>query len=589
MARDIETLLNIEMNSYNNSGDIVMNELPASTGVSSIFNKYTVFNYSRMSPGNPDGAGIRRDVLFDKKDQGGDLLEESDYSSNIISAVNDKRVEVNSLNDGINTELNYYKTPTAKTIIEYAKSQNPENSLFGPLPYSWSDFIYCKNYGLVPNNHLITLRRYPLPIWDNAKVTNGDAIPPIAQAVTWLGEHSGNKLSEVFKFSYGIPWKEIESKVQTVEGNEVGFGAGLPGVGGNSKALGAAGSLLNMARGDYKRWSGQLEKEVEWEKNSFGSEGPYWNQVLGPVNVINKTHMRDMGLDFKQDIKLVFEYSLRSFNNVNPKVAMLDLITNFLTLTYNNAKFWGGAMRYFPNAQDQVLFFGNQDSFYSGDWDGYFGSIKEEMTKFFNLGSASLTDFLKNPLEAIKSFVSGAGLNTLMGSVARKSRPHILSIRNLMSGNPIGEWHLTVGNPLNPIALIGNLLLSSVDVELGDKLGADDFPTEVKFTVTLKHARGRDKGDIESMFNLGNGKMSFSPFLTLPSEQGTYGNNYKSQVNDQRTKDFNSSGVNEDIGEEGINTMKRNISERLDKEWGPVYGGSNKNLDWIITRTKAKF
>jgi hypothetical protein len=114
-----------------------------------------------------------------------------------------------------------------------------------------------------------------------------------------------------------------------------------------------------------------------------------------------------------------------------------------------------------------------------------------------------------------------------------------LSIRTFLDGRAVGEWHLTVGNPMNPIAVIGNLCLGQTSIEFSESLGLDDFPTEVKFTVNLTHGRPRAKQDIESMFNLGAGDMSFTPIPPPSSAFNSYGernsivlNNFKKGRND---------------------------------------------------------
>ena len=78
---------------------------------------------------------------------------------------------------------------------------------------------------------------------------------------------------------------------------------------------------------------------------------------------------------------------------------------------------------------------------------------------------------------------------------------------SFLTGAPIGEWHLVIGNPCNPIAMIGNLICDDVSIEFGDTLGPDDFPTTMKATYTLKHARDRERGEIESIFNRGDGRL----------------------------------------------------------------------------------
>jgi hypothetical protein len=78
---------------------------------------------------------------------------------------------------------------------------------------------------------------------------------------------------------------------------------------------------------------------------------------------------------------------------------------------------------------------------------------------------------------------------------------------SFLTGAPIGEWHVVIGNPCNPIAMIGNLLCDDVTIEFGDTLGPDDFPTTMKATFKLKHARDRERGEIESIFNRGDGRL----------------------------------------------------------------------------------
>jgi hypothetical protein len=92
---------------------------------------------------------------------------------------------------------------------------------------------------------------------------------------------------------------------------------------------------------------------------------------------------------------------------------------------------------------------------------------------------------------------------------------------SFLTGAPIGEWHLVVGNPCNPIAMIGNLICETVDIDFSDKLGPDDFPTEITATFTLKHGRSRERGEIESMFNRGDGRLYQSNIKTFANGQST--------------------------------------------------------------------
>lgn len=449
--------------SYAYSDNYRAEEIPGARGTKSIFNDYSVFRYQLAA---------------------GDFNRLYDRPGNILAP---------------NIQ---YKNPSAANIIQWALENSAEGSPFGATPYSYADFLYCKYYGKIPNNYLITLRRYPVPMLDNLKTPKDRTIPPIAQAVTWMGEETGNKLSEILKFTCGLNWKEVEAKVQEVSGNEKGFESSpFASVPGGSILAGVQGFL------NPREYSGQAQAESDAAKNLYGSEGPYANKVYGPVNVVNKTMARDQGLHFDHEISLNFHYSLRSIGDINPKMAMLDLMSNMLTLTYNNAKFWGGAIRYFPQ-HPNVPFFGDQNAFYSGDVGGYINSVMGEFSKLGNTFMDTFSKLMQDPLSALKELAMGGG-KFIMGKIAQKDRPQILAMNSLLTGAPMGEWHLVIGNPMNPIAMIGNLICTDLEIEPGDTLGADDFFTEIKFTIKLKHGKPRDKGDIESMFNLGNGRLYY--------------------------------------------------------------------------------
>ena len=83
-------------------------------------------------------------------------------------------------------------------------------------------------------------------------------------------------------------------------------------------------------------------------------------------------------------------------------------------------------------------------------------------------------------------------------------RPALYAINSIVSGEDLGLWHLTIGNPLNPIAVMGNLILTNAELSFGDvPLGLDDFPTEIKVAVTLKHCKPRDLTGIAKLFTKG--------------------------------------------------------------------------------------
>jgi hypothetical protein len=409
--------------------------------------------------------------------------------------------------------------PTAAQIIDYF------NNRYKGLNYSYGDFLYCKYYKQIPNNYMVTLRRFATPVEDNiydlqysqaGKNGGADLIAnanglDIARAVTWMSEATGNKLDDLLKFSYGFNWEELSSEI---ESNESSQGLGVAGTSwyqslggglGGSLKQGAVNALLGKSYADILR------------AESFNGRDPllttYPNYVLGPVNVINKMTVRKPGLNFDFDMELKFQYELKSFNHVNPRIAMLDVFSNFMTLTYNNAPFFGGANRFYGSAGYIKFPFGDIGKLRSGDPVGYMasvvgdaqGSLKNVITTGdggIGLNFNNLKDFVvKGATNALGSLLNGIA-SKFFGSHAKG-----IAVPAFLSGQPTGSWHVTVGNPMNPIMMMGNMICESVDVNFKGGLGYDDFPTEVEFTVKLKPARPRDKSDIENMLNGGHGRL----------------------------------------------------------------------------------
>ena len=83
-------------------------------------------------------------------------------------------------------------------------------------------------------------------------------------------------------------------------------------------------------------------------------------------------------------------------------------------------------------------------------------------------------------------------------------------IKAFLTGDPTGQWHVTIGNPMNPIMVCGNLALQDTDISFEGPLGFEGFPTKMKVEITLKPGRPRDKTEIESMFNAGRRQNVFT-------------------------------------------------------------------------------
>ena len=130
-------------------------------------------------------------------------------------------------------------------------------------------------------------------------------------------------------------------------------------------------------------------------------------------------------------------------------------------------------------------------------------------------GKADLSSYYFNKSKTdFANIISNSKSAWRANSVKETVLPYVGGMKALLIGTPVGNWHLTVGNPLNPIAVIGNLCCKDVQFQFGEELGPDDFPTELNCTVKLQHGMARDLASIESMFNRGAGRIYQIPDYT---------------------------------------------------------------------------
>ena len=492
-------------------------------GTDSLFNPFQIFRYSKFATGIESS---KYNVKLHKLEyQEGSTMSSLFKSPTALNREHKESIE----------------NPSAIKIIDWAnKKAETKSGPTYPYPYSLNDFLWCKWYGKIPNNRLLTLRRYPIPIEDNLQV-HPDKLPlvPIAQAVSWFGEGTDNTLGNILNMSYGFRWKPIDAEVTDVTGNEIKMESLFEALGVTNKTAQQALKTAFSQSDSPFEFSGYDETLQKFTKENWES-GAYWNRIKGPVNVINETLMRTRGMDYNHEIKLNFEYNLRSYGNLNPKVAFLDLLANMLSLTSNSASFWGGGYRYYK--QTGVLLPGfNSDAMEKGD---YFEGGKQVLSMIADMAQGGVSDIkkfidqLNNSVDGDKSISDNA--SSLAGSVndavknskvgqnliaSRMASLHQkpLLMRALLDGRAVGEWHLMVGNPMDPIAVIGNLCLDKTSITFSEELGHDDFPMSVKFTISLKPGRSRAKQDILSMFNHGGGDLYHTPLQPPSSAMNTFG------------------------------------------------------------------
>lgn len=428
---------------------------------------------------------------------------------------------------------------TIKRLVSLSNNKNDKTSPLGQARYKYADFMYCKDLGKYANNHLLTLRRFAFPVGDNiyteaamAKQDNNwSTMGDIGRLVTWFG-NDDNKLEDILKYDYEATWKPLRSEINRVESKE-GEGADAPGSTKNllNKAILAIGQtnysyIKALTKGTNPALTlpfmsvpipaGQYQNDPVVLGQNYDA-----HKVYEPANTIRETNIYDGELKFNQEFSITFNYTLRAYDNINPKAAFLDLLGNIMVVTYRRGRFWGGENSILGVSRDKsmwniannIIKKGSDTAkryatqLLNGDTQEAVNSMKGEIANGYENLKGLVTDWFKNTdFNKLATNIVNAGINAFTGILQNHlGRPAIYQFNSILDGDLTGLWHLTVGNPLNPIMSIGNLIMTKAEVQHYGPLGIDDFPTGLKVTVSLKHAQPRDSARIEHMYTKGLG------------------------------------------------------------------------------------
>ena len=501
------------------------------------------------------------------------------------------KMEVNLAPQSKNIDLSDCSIDTLVKLSEKrATSLVGENSAISELgvaKYRYIDFMFCRDLGKIPNNHLLTLRKFTRPVGDNINTRLPKSDTPynfnqsmdVGRLVTWFG-NGDNKLEDIIKYNYVATFKQFDSKIQEVDSHEDDESTGIIGKIVNTinprynqaMSLGRTGShnFISQLGGRYLSTSfANFARGGQYERHEIFT--PYdHNKVYEPKNTIQSTHVYEGKLTFSQEFTIKFSYKLRAYDNINPRAAFLDLIGNILAVTYRSGTFWGGSRMFRGAPPNKVgtakvnafldrtfdtlggignnLLSGNLDI--GGTLGSIWGAVKQIASDAFNtakslaLGNTSTKG--KSPLQVIGAIVKHTGLWSGVQGMIKNGlgRPAVYALDSLLTGDNVGLWHLTIGNPRNPIMSIGNLIIDKSEITQSGPLGLDDFPTDLMVSVSLKHGRPRDSAEIQKMYTKGSGPIytplgakAASNFYELTSTK--YSANITTYNNDKENSVFN--------------------------------------------------
>lgn len=403
-----------------------------------------------------------------------------------------------------------------------------------PMTLNPIDFAYLKNLGVYPNNRMIVARRYPGPVYDDLFYTNDETLRPVASVVSWVPPDQ-----EFMKIDFNEEWEDHNETIQEIFSGimEEQFGFKMPET---PAVLGWTGGL----RYDFLKKLGVTDAGAD-------------NVPEGNPNMIMETKRRKtlgnsggsaLASDFEVTLETVYETS-RYIPGIDPGIAYLDIIANLITFGTSNSQFY--LTGEFGGKLAQLV-----DMFRQGKWydvlvmfiDGIINAVKSVA----NVITDFLTDSTKKSDESGKTedkaglaeSIGKALIDTLDNALASigkaiisKYKEKIMGALAAMTGAPNGHWHVTIGNPRNPIFMSGDMVCTNVEIELGKELGFNDLPTEIKATIKLVPARNLGAQEIASKFNSGKGRI-----YGRPDEQyvSTQPNNDSKVSSSQNTNNKNS-------------------------------------------------
>ena len=426
-------------------------------GVASIFNRYSVFFFNNSVTESTTGEGY-----LDK-----------------IGRIGDDKLQ----------EIRY--NPSASNLVSWTRQGNTN-----AVEYSSEDFLWAKRFKQVPNNYMVTLRRFPQPCQDDLFDPLKNKLPDVGRLITWVDGEDVKWENVGLKWNHSVTWKDLEADIQVMQasqgaGNETGALGGLGGIG---KAMQSMASISDTSSSNAARTHNPNTAGV----NPYGNK----NKIFGPIDVIRKQKIRDKGLNFEQKFELKFEYELRSIDGINPKIAFIDLLSNILVVTANKGSFWGGERRFYGGNPRQVKPFGDTSKLASGDYKGYMDSLMTGLTsKVDELSGGKGFSIPEGVGNMLKSLGGNLMSQLTGGALDKMGRQGGQAMDSLLTGEDTGEWHVMVGNPANPIISVGNLALTKTEVSLAGALGPDDFPTKIMVTCSLEPSRPRDRLDMIAMFS----------------------------------------------------------------------------------------
>ncbi len=379
---------------------------------------------------------------------------------------------------------------------------------------NYSDFAYLKNLGVYPTNRLIIARRFSAPTPNNLYQINNS---PMSTLISWIPDDE-NFLSVSFKEE----WEDNSDYSFTNVFADVAGDFGVDKTKAGKKLKG--GLDIFTAPGITEAIQVEIRKLLGLTDANDPDYDPK-NLPSGNPNLIRESSRRALpdpertgsGLKGKFSIKFETEYELKFINGVDPSLVYLDIIQNALTFgTSRSVHILGTNVESSTSEYMKALLSGDYsgiskiiDQIITGlktKLEEYVKEQNEIQNRQNQQGQAGQqgsgqTGGTQSPLELLGDFLELLGQGLLS-----KYRIRILAVLQTLTGAPSAYWHVTIGNPKNPILSSGDMICGDVTLTMGKVLGYNDLPSSIKIEFTLTSARNLGGQEIFNKLNTGQSR-----------------------------------------------------------------------------------
>ena len=363
-------------------------------------------------------------------------------------------------------------------LVKYFASSPTFNS----LKLAAAHFVYLKELGVHPMNRLWILRRFEegVVVPDNLTDWKTKEPPqPIATVVGWIKPTETEFMTVGFNESWTTTnqrfYKVLAEMIDKEFQLDVGKVMDVPGF--------AQGLLVQFLK--------SMELQSEFDAN---------NLPMGDPNILSEgaTRMTDpydssMKLNSSISFNLTTEYEQKFIGDVDPGLAMLDVISNLKKLGTSDVK-------YLFSKDSKVL----QDLLTAANAKNSAELWLKAIQSFITMFNKAVSDTFNDVKSSVKSgtIVNDAVKTILSSTVAKYKWPLIGAIAGDTGMNST-PWHLTVGNPYSPFFSMGNVIVKNVELKWNNEFSFNDMPTDL--TVSIQVSQGRNLGGQEILSGFNNG------------------------------------------------------------------------------------